>query len=93
MAYQIHSIIAYKLVSPFTLELVFNDGAKKTIDFLPILHGEMYGPLADLSFFQKVILDKEAHTITWPNGADFDPAVLYNWEDCVEELTERARNW
>jgi hypothetical protein len=26
-----------------------------------------------------VKLDLEANTLIWPNGADFDPAILHDW--------------
>ncbi|PYQ54804.1 MAG: hypothetical protein DMF53_28980 [Acidobacteria bacterium] len=29
--------------------------------------------------FATVTIDPEVHTLVWPNGADFDPAVLHNW--------------
>ena len=44
-----------------------------------VLAGELYGALADEEVFDSVRLDEEAHTLVWPNGADFDPAMLYNW--------------
>ena len=53
----------------------------------------MYGPLKNEDCFDKVILDPEVKTIVWPNGADFDPALLYNWEQYVEELKRRSKEW
>jgi hypothetical protein len=40
-----------------------------------------------------VRLDEEAHTLVWPNGADFDPAMLHDWPVVVEEVAARARAW
>jgi hypothetical protein len=34
----------------------------------------VFGPLQDLATFNAVELDQEIGTLTWPNGADFDPA-------------------
>ncbi len=28
-------------------------------------------------FFKQVKLDDEVQTLVWPNGADFDPSILY----------------
>jgi len=53
----------------------------------------MYGPLHDVSIFDQVRLDSEVSTLIWPNGADFDPAILHDWPDYREELIERARGW
>jgi hypothetical protein len=47
--------------------------------------------LRDPEFFAQVRIDSEAHTLVWPNGADFDPANLHDWPLVVEELTARAR--
>lgn len=33
--------------------------------------GELYGPLVDLELFDDVAIDGEAHTLVWPNDADF----------------------
>ncbi len=43
--------------------------------------------------FGQVRIDPEAHTVVWPNGADFDPATLYDWPQHVEELRARVRQW
>ena len=93
MNQRIYKITAIKVVSPFTMEIIFSDGLKKTIDFLPMLKGEMYGPLADELYFKKICLNKDVHTIEWPNGADFDPEILYNWESYKAELVKRAEMW
>jgi hypothetical protein len=53
----------------------------------------MWGPLQDLTLFNQVQLDPVAHTLTWPNGADFDPETLRNWSEYRDELAERAQQW
>lgn len=40
-----------------------------------VLAGDIYGPLHDPSVFASVEIDPEVHTLVWPNGADFDPAI------------------
>lgn len=67
----------------------FSDGKCCSINFSPILKGPLFGPLMDEAVFSKARLDNETGTIVWPNGADFDPDTLYNWEDNVEELSLR----
>jgi hypothetical protein len=40
-----------------------------------------------------VSLDPEAHTVVWPNGADFDPAILHDWPDHEAGMIAMARRW
>lgn len=41
-------------------------------------------------FTLRVELDPEAHTLVWPNGADFDPAMLPDWPEVRSELSDLA---
>ena len=93
MKHDLHYIKAFNVVGPQMLEVVFENNTRKTIDLAPVLYGEMYGPLKDLEFFKQVKLDDEVQTLVWPNGADFDPSMLYHWEQNVEELSGRAKKW
>lgn len=86
-------ITAVKPLEPYKIEVKFNDGTKKKIDIAPILYGRLFSPLRNPELFKHVILNKEVATIEWPNGADFDPETLYNWERYKDELAERAKKW
>ncbi len=68
-----------KIIAPYTLQIFFNNGQERTINFEPVLYGYYYEPLRNLSVFNQVRVDPEIHTLVWPNDADFDPATLYNW--------------
>jgi hypothetical protein len=72
---------------------MFADGSEQEIDFKPVLHGELYGPLADASLFAEARIDEEAHTLVWPNGADFDPAMLHDWPAVGAAMIELAESW
>lgn len=93
MNHPIYKISNAKVLSDYNIEITFRDGVKKNINLEPVLHGEMYGELRNKKLFNCVTVDKEVGTIQWPNGADFDPATLRNWEDNVKELTLRAKEW
>ena len=89
----IHFVKSVAVVAPHTLELRFEDGVKQTINFEPLLHGRLYGPLRDPDFFNQVRIDPEVRTIVWPNGADFDPATLHDWQTHAPALIELAKSW
>jgi hypothetical protein len=93
MVHPIHRVRSFQKVAPFTLKVFFDDGAERTIDFRPVLSGEVYGALRDATVFEQVRLDPEVRTLVWPNGADFDPATLHDWPEHVNELAVRAREW
>jgi hypothetical protein len=86
-------VTEFRIVAPYTLRLVFDDGTEQVIDFEPILRGELYGPLRDPRLFNHVALDAEAGTLVWPNGADFDPATLLDWPQCRAAFVEMASRW
>ena len=92
-AHPLHRVRSFDRVGPYSLHVEFADGTRQTIDFSPVLAGELYGPLKDLEVFGQVRLDPEVHTLVWPNGADFDPATLHDWPLVIEELAARARAW
>jgi hypothetical protein len=83
----------FGIAAPYTLHVVFDDANEHVIDFKSILRGELYGPLRDLRLFSQVALDKEAGTLVWPNGADFDPATLHEWPRCQAAFVEMASRW
>jgi hypothetical protein len=89
----IYRVTAFTIVAPYTLSIRFNDGSEQTIDFQPILVGELFGPLRDLPMFNQVRLDPEVHTLVWPNGADFDHATLHDWPTHLPALAARANQW
>ena len=88
------NVTSFVIVGPYTLRVTFDNGVERLINFAPVLAGYYYAPLRDLNFFNQVRLDPEVHTLVWPNGADFDPATLYSWDqgDGVE-LAQRAAHW
>ena len=70
MSHPIYRIVACAVVAPYTLRLAFDDGRAETINFEPMLRGELYSPLRDRRVFEQVRLDPETHTLIWPNDAE-----------------------
>ncbi|MGH8437064.1 MAG: DUF2442 domain-containing protein [Pseudomonas sp.] len=67
------------VLSPYKVELWFNDGSHGDVDLAPWILGArgVFAALQDPAFFSQVAVDREAGTIVWPNGADLDPDVLF----------------
>lgn len=93
MSHAIHRVDSFEIVGPYMLGLRFQDGTEQQIDLRPILEGEVFGALQDLQLFNAVALDRTFGTLTWPNGADFDPETLHDWPVYREELIALARRW
>ena len=92
MEHPIYRVTSFEKIGAYTLCIVFDDASVQTIDFSPILQGPLYGALLDEILFDKVTIDPEAHTLVWPNGADFDPTTLHDWpvyEESMKQLVAR----
>lgn len=81
----IHLIKNINSAEPFKLNLLFNTGESKTIDFNQKLidwsksKNSKYKDLLIPEYFMTVKLNSELETIYWDNGIDFCPDSLYNW--------------
>jgi hypothetical protein len=55
----------------------FEDGTEREIDLEQYLHGPIFEPIrGDPAVFRAVRL--EGGVLTWDNGADIDPDVMYH---------------
>jgi hypothetical protein len=93
MTHEICRVVSFEHVGSFTLRVVFDDGSAQVIDFRPVLEGELFSPLQNPALFNEVQIDPEAHTLVWPNGADFDPATLHDWPQAGPALKLLAEKW
>lgn len=93
MSHGIYRIEAVERVGTYVLRLRFDDGTLRTIDFEPLLAGELFEPLREPDLFAQVSLDPEVHTIVWPTGADFDPATLHDWPEHELAFRAAAKQW
>lgn len=78
MYHLLHVITSFAIAGPYTLRVTFDDNTSRTIDFWPMLRGELYGPLRGRVLFERVCLDEESR----------QPAPPFKGEDAVwvEEL-------
>ena len=93
MEHPIYRVTDFEIVAPYTLRVTFDDNLQQVIDFRPLLEGDLYGPLRDKKLFDQVEIDPEVHTLVWPNGADFDPAMLHDWPQHEEGMKSLAKQW
>ena len=60
----------------FNVRVVFQDGVVKELDLASYLRGPIFKPIrGDTDTFRALTV--ENGVITWSNGADIDPDVLY----------------
>jgi hypothetical protein len=63
----------------YRLWIRFQDGAQGEVDLGPeLVFKGVFAPLRDPDYFARARVDVELGTICWPNGADWDPLVLYS---------------
>ena len=87
--YMLHRVTSFLCVRDYVLKMTFEDGLERTIDFEPILIGPIFGALRDRKLFKQVTLNQDFGALEWPNGADIEPTVLYDWPDHVDAIVER----
>ena len=74
-----YDLIEAKYVNGYTLELIFENGRKGTVDFLVYVEkGGVFGRFSDLSYFKKFFVNKELGVLCWPDGLDIAPETLYH---------------
>jgi hypothetical protein len=93
MDHPIYRIVSATPLGGYRIRVSFDDGSTRELDLEPVLHGELYGPLRDPELFAAVEVDPEVHTLVWPNGADFDPAVLHDWPQHEAAMRGLAQKW
>jgi hypothetical protein len=93
MRHPIYRVTSFEQTGPFALRIQFDDGSSQTIDFEPILEGELYSPLRDPAEFARVKIDPEVYTLVWPSGADFDPTILHDWPEHQAAFRAAAQRW
>jgi hypothetical protein len=93
MTHPLFRVTSFEQTGTYRLKVHFNDGLSREIDFALILEGEIYGPLRAPAEFACVALDPEVHTLIWPSGADFDPAILHDWPQHEAAFISAAQRW
>jgi|HubBroStandDraft_3_1064219.scaffolds.fasta_scaffold07390_4 hypothetical protein len=93
MEHPIHRVTSVDHLGSYRLRVTFDDGVARDVDLEPMLEGEIYRPLRDPAVFAQVAVDPEIHTLVWPSGADFDPAILHDWPEHKAAMRDLSRRW
>jgi hypothetical protein len=59
MSHPIYRVRSFEIVAPYTLLVRFDDNTEQTIDFRPVLAGQLYRPLRNLELFNQVRIDPD----------------------------------
>jgi hypothetical protein len=91
MITSLHDVRDVEVLGHYRLRLTFSDGLVGDVDLSHLKEGGgIFTPLRDPAFFAQVRVDPEIGTITWPNGADLAPEVLY--ERAAAHLVRQPRH-
>jgi Protein of unknown function (DUF2442) len=71
-------VIEVRYVSGYTVWIRFEDGTEGEVDLSTELHGPVFEPLRESTYFARVRVNPDTGTIEWPNGADLAPEFLYS---------------
>ncbi len=69
MSHPVYRVRSFEIASAYTLRIRFDDATEQTIDFRPVLAGELYGPLRDVELFNQVRIDSEVETLPGAGSA------------------------
>lgn len=71
-----HRIKEARHVGGYSLEILYDDGEKATIDFTSYLDDEAFTRLKELKRFTDFRIDRQYGTIVWDKVADFYPDAM-----------------
>ncbi len=75
----LQDVIEARPLEGYRVILRFEDGIEGAVDLGQHIRFEgVFEPLRDRDYLLRLRVDRDAGTITWPNGADLDPDVLYS---------------
>lgn len=69
----------FKIVGDYTIEIIFSDDKRQIINFEPVIGKGWLEKLKNKEYFNMVKLGFNRN-LEWPDGQDFNPEALYNWE-------------
>jgi len=74
------TIVSFTIIENYTIKIVFTDSTLQIIDFTSVIGIGWMKSLQELDYFNQVFLN-DGGNLEWPQGQDFNPEALYNWQD------------
>lgn len=72
-------IVEVKVLEDYKLFIRFEDGANGEVNIAELVPFKgIFLKLKDYNYFTSVTIDSETGTISWDNGADISPCLLYS---------------
>ena len=81
-----HYVLEATYLSDYRIKVRFENGQVKVVDLGPHLEGHIFEPLKNIKYFQRLSINQDIDTVTWPNHADFSPDFLY---EIAKEISEQ----
>jgi hypothetical protein len=71
-------IVSASPLDGLRVRIRYEDGIEGIVDLRAIISFRaLFAPLKDPAYFSQVRVDPALSTVSWPNGADLDPDILY----------------
>ena len=75
----VHEVVSVECLGGYRLRLTFGTGEVGTVDIQDLVPFDgVFAPLKDSDYFRTVAVNQDIGSISWPNGADLCPDVLYS---------------
>lgn len=78
-----HRITDVRALESYRIWIRFDDGVEGEVDLSDLVGKGVFASWEDPEHFAKVFVNPESRTVTWPDGVDLDPDVLY--QDVLSE--------
>lgn len=70
----------FEIIGDYTLSITFKDDKNQIINFSNVIGSGWMEKMKDKAYFNRVKLTHNCN-LEWPDGQDFNPEALYNWEE------------